>query len=79
MNRNLYFASVCWVSADFLFHSYLLNFHSYIAVPQEFQDILHRYTIQGYRVIAVAYKKLDPKLTWHQAQRVSRYDHGKHP
>nr|XP_022336548.1 probable cation-transporting ATPase 13A3 isoform X1 [Crassostrea virginica] len=42
------------------------------SVPQEFQDILHRYTIQGYRVIAVAHKKLDPKLTWHQAQRVSR-------
>ncbi|XP_056008608.1 polyamine-transporting ATPase 13A3-like isoform X2 [Ostrea edulis] len=41
-------------------------------VPHEFQDILHRYTIQGYRVIAVAYKKLDPKLTWHQAQRISR-------
>ncbi|XP_061189537.1 polyamine-transporting ATPase 13A3-like isoform X2 [Saccostrea echinata] len=41
-------------------------------VPHEFPDILHRYTIQGYRVIALAYKKLDPKLTWHQAQRISR-------
>lgn len=41
-------------------------------VPHEFHDILHRYTIQGYRVIALAHKKMDPKLTWHQAQRISR-------
>lgn len=29
-------------------------------VPHEFHDILHRYTIQGYRVIALAHKKWIP-------------------
>ncbi|KAK3105212.1 hypothetical protein FSP39_019931 [Pinctada imbricata] len=42
------------------------------SVPEEFHDVLHRYTIQGFRVIALAYKKLDPSLLWHQAQRISR-------
>ncbi|KAJ8320109.1 hypothetical protein KUTeg_001696 [Tegillarca granosa] len=42
------------------------------SVPDDIQDTLHRYTIQGYRVIALAWKSLDPKLPWHQAQRISR-------
>lgn len=55
------------------FKSILLDISVFsFTVPHEFHDILHRYTIQGYRVIALAHKKMDPKLTWHQAQRISR-------
>ncbi|KAL5014330.1 hypothetical protein ScPMuIL_008600 [Solemya velum] len=41
-------------------------------VPNDFQEILHKFTVQGFRVIAFSWKPLDPKLTWHQAQRLSR-------
>ncbi|CAH1775580.1 unnamed protein product [Owenia fusiformis] len=42
------------------------------SIPEDFQQTLHRYTMQGFRVIALAWKPLDPKLTWHQSQRISR-------
>ncbi|ESO89930.1 hypothetical protein LOTGIDRAFT_218380 [Lottia gigantea] len=41
-------------------------------VPENFQHILHKYTVQGFRVIALAYKTLEPRINWHQVQRVSR-------
>ncbi|XP_071146698.1 polyamine-transporting ATPase 13A3-like isoform X5 [Mytilus edulis] len=41
-------------------------------VPDNFHEILHQYSVQGYRIIALAYRQLDPKLSWHQAQRISR-------
>lgn len=41
-------------------------------VPDDFHDILHQYSVQGYRIIALAYRQLDPKLSWHQAQRITR-------
>ncbi|XP_064610270.1 polyamine-transporting ATPase 13A3-like [Liolophura sinensis] len=41
-------------------------------VPENFPEVLHQYTIQGFRVIALAYREFDSKLTWHQAQRISR-------
>ncbi|BFZ23491.1 hypothetical protein BsWGS_26528 [Bradybaena similaris] len=41
-------------------------------VPQDFPSVLHSYSIQGFRVIALAYRSMDPKITWHQVQRISR-------
>jgi len=43
------------------------------AVPDNFQEVLKTYTVQGHRVIALSWRPLDPKLSWHQAQRISRY------
>lgn len=41
-------------------------------IPPDFADVLHKYTIQGFRVLALAWKECDSKLTWHQAQRINR-------
>ncbi|KAL3862341.1 hypothetical protein ACJMK2_008316 [Sinanodonta woodiana] len=41
-------------------------------VPRDFNDVLHKYTIQGFRVIALGYDTLDSKINWHQAQKISR-------
>ncbi|GAB1609336.1 cation-transporting ATPase 13A3-like isoform X2 [Argonauta hians] len=41
-------------------------------IPADFAEILHKYTVQGFRVLALSCKQLDPKLTWHQAQRINR-------
>ncbi|KAK7094175.1 polyamine-transporting ATPase 13A3-like isoform X3 [Littorina saxatilis] len=41
-------------------------------LPHNFNHILHKYTVQGFRVIALAYRKLDAKITWHQVQRIAR-------
>ncbi|KAK0056869.1 cation-transporting ATPase 13A3 [Biomphalaria pfeifferi] len=41
-------------------------------VPQDFPTVLHNYSIQGFRVIALAYRPMDPKITWHHVQRISR-------
>uniref|UniRef100_A0A0B7AE23 Cation-transporting ATPase n=1 Tax=Arion vulgaris TaxID=1028688 RepID=A0A0B7AE23_9EUPU len=41
-------------------------------VPHDFHTVLHSYSIQGFRVIALAYRPIDPKITWHQVQRISR-------
>lgn len=43
-----------------------------VAVPADFHSVLHSYSIQGFRVIALAYRPMDPKITWHQVQRISR-------
>ena len=43
-------------------------------MPHNFTHILHKYTVQGFRVIALAYRALDPKITWHQVQRIARYE-----
>ncbi|KAK6177645.1 hypothetical protein SNE40_015705 [Patella caerulea] len=42
------------------------------SVPENFQTMLHKYTVQGFRVIALSYRPLEPKITWHQVQRISR-------
>lgn len=42
-----------------------------IVVPADFADVLKRYTMQGFRVIALAHKPLHD-LAWHQAQRITR-------
>ncbi|XP_025081002.1 probable cation-transporting ATPase 13A3 isoform X3 [Pomacea canaliculata] len=41
-------------------------------LPHNFHHILHKYTVQGFRVLALAYRQLDSKITWHQVQRIGR-------
>ncbi|XP_038671734.1 probable cation-transporting ATPase 13A3 isoform X2 [Scyliorhinus canicula] len=41
-------------------------------VPNKFSEVLNIYTKQGFRVIALAHRKLGSKLTWHKVQNVSR-------
>ncbi|GFN76982.1 cation-transporting ATPase, partial [Plakobranchus ocellatus] len=41
-------------------------------VPHDFHSVLHGYSVQGFRVIALAHRPMDPKITWHQVQRISR-------
>ncbi|XP_078420012.1 polyamine-transporting ATPase 13A3-like isoform X1 [Cetorhinus maximus] len=41
-------------------------------VPKSFSEVLKIYTNQGFRVIALAHRKLGSKLTWHKVQNVSR-------
>lgn len=41
-------------------------------IPIDFNDKLNYYAQQGYRIIAMAYKSLDRKLTYPKVQRISR-------
>ncbi|XP_006637789.1 polyamine-transporting ATPase 13A3 isoform X1 [Lepisosteus oculatus] len=41
-------------------------------VPENFSDVLEGYTKQGFRVIALAHRKLESKLTWHKVQNINR-------
>ncbi|NXL77436.1 AT133 ATPase, partial [Leptocoma aspasia] len=41
-------------------------------VPVDFEHVLEEYTKQGFRVIALAHRKLESKLTWHKVQTISR-------
>lgn len=41
-------------------------------IPSDFNEKLNYYAQQGYRIIAVAYKSLDRKMTYPKIQRVSR-------
>lgn len=41
-------------------------------VPTDFNEKLNFYAQQGYRIIAVAYKSLDRKMTYPKIQRISR-------
>nr|XP_021499571.1 probable cation-transporting ATPase 13A3 isoform X5 [Meriones unguiculatus] len=41
-------------------------------VPVEFEKVLEDYTKQGFRVIALAHRKLESKLTWHKVQHINR-------
>uniref|UniRef100_A0AAR2JC30 Polyamine-transporting ATPase 13A3 n=1 Tax=Pygocentrus nattereri TaxID=42514 RepID=A0AAR2JC30_PYGNA len=43
-------------------------------VPQDFAEVLEDYTKQGFRVIALAHRRLESKLTWHKVQNINR-DH----
>lgn len=42
------------------------------SVPPDFAAVLRRYTMQGYRVIALAYRTLPEHMTWHRALKVPR-------
>uniref|UniRef100_A0A8C9ESN1 Cation-transporting ATPase 13A3 n=1 Tax=Pavo cristatus TaxID=9049 RepID=A0A8C9ESN1_PAVCR len=41
-------------------------------VPADFESVLEEYTKQGFRVIALAHRKLESKLTWHKVQTINR-------
>ncbi|KAM9349952.1 polyamine-transporting ATPase 13A3-like [Symphorus nematophorus] len=41
-------------------------------VPQNFTETLETYTRQGFRVIALAHRQLESKLSWHKVQSLSR-------
>ncbi|XP_013404305.1 probable cation-transporting ATPase 13A3, partial [Lingula anatina] len=41
-------------------------------LPEDYSDVLHRFTMKGFRVIALGWRQLDPKLNWHHAMRVQR-------
>ena len=41
------------------------------AVPADYTEVLKGFTMQGYRVIALAHKPLHD-LAWHHAQRITR-------
>ncbi|XP_061493630.1 polyamine-transporting ATPase 13A3 isoform X2 [Rhineura floridana] len=41
-------------------------------VPVDFERVLEEYTRQGFRVIALAHRRLESKLTWHKVQNVGR-------
>ncbi|KAM8873662.1 polyamine-transporting ATPase 13A3 isoform 2-T2 [Spinachia spinachia] len=43
-------------------------------VPDDFAEVLEGYTKQGFRVIALAHRRLESKLTWHKVQNINR-DH----
>ncbi|XP_035032417.1 polyamine-transporting ATPase 13A3 isoform X1 [Hippoglossus stenolepis] len=43
-------------------------------VPDNFAEVLEGYTMQGFRVIALAHRRLESKLNWHKVQNVNR-DH----
>lgn len=42
------------------------------AVPEDFAEVLEDYTKQGFRVIALAHRRLESKLSWHKVQNISR-------
>ncbi|XP_045138858.1 polyamine-transporting ATPase 13A3-like isoform X7 [Portunus trituberculatus] len=42
------------------------------SLPDDFGTILNKYTLQGFRVIALAHRRLQTKLSWHAAQRIPR-------
>ncbi|KAM8850920.1 polyamine-transporting ATPase 13A3-like isoform 4-T4 [Spinachia spinachia] len=41
-------------------------------VPQSFTETLETYTRQGFRVIALAHRQLESKLSWHKVQSLGR-------
>uniref|UniRef100_A0A3Q4GEA2 ATPase 13A3 n=1 Tax=Neolamprologus brichardi TaxID=32507 RepID=A0A3Q4GEA2_NEOBR len=41
-------------------------------IPQTFTETLEAYTRQGFRVIALAHRQLESKLSWHKVQNLSR-------
>ncbi|KAJ8011279.1 hypothetical protein DPEC_G00056500 [Dallia pectoralis] len=41
-------------------------------VPENFTETLESYTRQGFRVIALAHRHLEAKLTWHKIQNLNR-------
>ncbi|XP_054458122.1 polyamine-transporting ATPase 13A3 isoform X1 [Anoplopoma fimbria] len=43
-------------------------------VPENFAEVLEGYTKQGFRVIALAHRRLESKLSWHKVQNINR-DH----
>lgn len=75
LNRHIYdftqhFARLHWsLTADVSLSLCV----SLSAVPQSFTETLEAYTRQGFRVIALAHRQLESKLSWHKVQNLSRY------
>ena len=44
----------------------------HLPVPEDFAEVLEEYTKKGFRVIALAHRRLESKLTWHRVQNVNR-------
>ncbi|CAH0562025.1 unnamed protein product [Brassicogethes aeneus] len=42
------------------------------SLPNNFDTLLSEYTVQGFRVIAIAYKNLPRKFTWKESQKAKR-------
>lgn len=42
------------------------------SLPDNFSSTLNEYTSNGFRVIGLAYKKLDRRMKWVDAQRLKR-------
>lgn len=42
------------------------------SLPKDLGSVLTQYTVQGFRVIALAHRTLQTKLSWHAAQRIPR-------
>ncbi|EFX79100.1 hypothetical protein DAPPUDRAFT_53014, partial [Daphnia pulex] len=42
------------------------------SVPDNFAKVLRSYTMRGFRVLALAHRVLDRRLTWHQMHRMKR-------
>lgn len=42
------------------------------SIPDNYYHVLHRYTARGYRVIAMAHKKLSSKIKWVDVERMKR-------
>ena len=42
------------------------------SIPADFTAVLRTYTIRGFRVLALAHRVLDRRLTWHQMHRMKR-------
>lgn len=61
----LYFQLIQWLF-DIMF------FFISLAVPGNFSEVLEGYTKQGFRVIALAHRRLESKLTWHKVQNIHR-------
>lgn len=68
MNRIFFLVAI---AASFDASTLFLSLCS--AVPQDFAEVLEGYTKQGFRVIALAHRRLESKLTWHKVQNINRY------
>lgn len=44
------------------------------SIPTDFYEVLHKYTSRGYRVIALAHKKLSSKIKWMDVERMKRHE-----
>ena len=42
------------------------------SLPADYAAVLRNYTIRGFRVLALAHRQLDRRLTWHQMHRMKR-------
>lgn len=49
-----------------------LFFSQRTTVPEDFAEVLEDYTKQGFRVIALAHRRLESKLTFHKVQNINR-------